>query len=118
MKTLALKNGDLYFNKGELVMIEGQAEIDQSIDVLMKINKAQWFLDLEEGIDYQLLFDKTIPEDRKREEIYNRLISDSRISSVTSIEFNHNRRTRVLDITFKAITTEGTEIEGEVTTNA
>ena len=118
MRTLALKDGDIYFNKCELAMVEGLEELDQNISVLMKINKGEWFLDLNEGLDYQLLFDKMETEDIKREEIYNRLMSDSRISSVESIDFHHDRGTRLLDITFKAVTTDGTEIEGEVVTDA
>lgn len=118
MRTLALKDGDIYFNKCELAMVEGLEELDQNISVLMKINKGEWFLDTDEGIDFPLLFDKTVTEDRKREEIYNRLMSDDRVQSVTSIDFNHDKRTRLLDITFKAVTVDDEEVEGEVTTNA
>lgn len=118
MKTLALKNGDIYFEKGELALVEGKAEVDQNVYVLMKVNKEEWFLDLDEGLDYKLLFDKTVSEDVKREEIYNRLISDDRIESVESIEFDFNRKTRKLEITFRAVAIDSEVIEGMVNINA
>lgn len=114
MRTLAMNDDDIYFSKGELAMVEGIDEVDQTVKVLMKINKGEWFINTEEGLDYELLYDKMVSDDRKRAEIYNRLMSEGRISSVESIEFTRNRRTRTLQIDFRAVTTEGETVEGEV----
>ena len=114
MKSLAVRNGDLYFDGNELAMVADQEEMNQSTELGLKMNKGEWFLDLDEGVDYQLIFDKMVSEDRKREEIYNRLISDSRIRSVEEIHFDFNKSTRILKITFKATSNQDQPMEGEV----
>lgn len=114
MKSFVLKDGDIVIEKGEILMVEGQDELVQSVQIGLGTNKGEWFLNLEEGVDYLLLVDKTASEAEKREEIYNAVMKHERVRSVESIDFNFNRSVRTLSIFIKATSTEGETITSEV----
>jgi hypothetical protein len=117
MKSFALKDGDIVIENGELVMVEEQEETVQSIQIGIGTHKGEWFLDLEEGINFLLMVDKTVSEAEKREEIYNTLMKQEQIKSVESIDFHFDRSTRALTVSFQATSTEGESIESEVMFN-
>ena len=52
MKDIEIKNNDLLFENGDLVLVSGEERIVQQVKVGLKILKGDWFLDYRKGIDY------------------------------------------------------------------
>lgn len=52
MKDIALKDGHLVLENGDLKLVDGIERVAQQIVVGLKILKGDWFLDYRAGIDY------------------------------------------------------------------
>jgi hypothetical protein len=53
MKTIALKNGDLYLDAdGNIAVVDGIEAVRQSVVTLLQMIKGEWVLDVTQGIPY------------------------------------------------------------------
>ena len=52
MKDIALKDGHLVLENGDLKLVDGIERVAQQVVVGLKILKGDWFLDYRAGIDY------------------------------------------------------------------
>lgn len=90
-------NGDLIIENGNLVMIDGNEELRQSIERILTTNKNEWFLDIEFGLDYQAIQGKGKSKESIKLAISEAIYQDSRIKSVDikDIEIDRNRHLKV-----------------------
>ncbi|MEK5036359.1 DUF2634 domain-containing protein [Paenibacillus sp. FSL R7-0302] len=120
MLTIKLDDvGDIEVASGKLLMISGPDEIAQSCRLILGVQKGEWFLNPDLGIDHQKFLGKGVSRDEMQDEIMSGLLQEPRIQTVNAIEFNFNRQLRQLVVSFTAtgvngevITVEGVEIGG------
>lgn len=120
MLTIKLDDvGDILVNSGQLQMMSGPLEIAQSCRLILGVQKGEWFLNPELGINHQKFLGKGVSRDEMQDEIMSGLLQEPRIQTVDAIEFDFNRQFRQLVVSFTAtgingevITVEGVEIGG------
>ena len=118
MKDYKIQNGDLVFEKGDLVMVEGADELRQTVYIGMQTNQGEWFLNPEVGIRHSAFVGKKPNDEEMRAEIIRGAMQDERIQSVEDIRIERDTRSRGLTATFRAIAVSGETIEGQVTIGA
>jgi phage baseplate assembly protein W len=118
MQSLKLVNGDIIFERGELVLIDSKDEVSQCAEVILSTNKGEWFLDPDFGIDFSILLAKNPNEDEIKDELRSGLFQDPRIKTVDDITLQFNRTDRTLAISFIATGTDGENIVREVNIDA
>lgn len=111
-------DGDLIINEqGELVMIDGDDELLQSLRIGLNTNRGEWFLNPDLGIDFSLYVGKNPNEEEMRSDLSDGILQESRVDSVDEITFERDLSSRQQTISFKAtkktgevITMEGVDI--------
>lgn len=117
MKSFKLDaNGDLVFENGSFVMIEGDEELAQQARISIKTEKGEWFLDPDEGMDREPIFAKLFNETDAKDSIMESVIGTSEPLVFESIDFNRDTRSRKLTVDIimrkedgEALTLEGVE---------
>lgn len=120
MLTIKLDDtGDIVLASGQLQMVAGPEEIAQSCRLILGVQKGEWFLNPELGIDHNKFLGKGVSRDEMQDEIRAGLLQEPRIQTVDTINFDFNRQLRQLIVSFTAtgtngeiITAEGVEISG------
>lgn len=85
MKGFALtENGDLLIENGEIQMAHGTDLTMQTIKSTFGTKKGEWFLDWEQGIDYDSIFGKV------RHASQNDAISNQYVREINSINDQNN----------------------------
>lgn len=118
MKDFKIQNGDLVFEKGDLVMVEGADELRQTVYIGMQTNQGEWFLNPEIGIRHASFVGKKPNDEEMRAEIIRGAMQDERIQSVEDIAIERDTRARKVSVTFRAIATSGETVEVEVSIGA
>ncbi len=98
MKTFKLVNGDLIFDaQNNLVMIDGEDEIAQSIERVLTTNKGEWFLNLEHGLDYKAITGKGKDIDGIKLAITEAILQEERVSEVEKMDLflDKNRHLKI-----------------------
>jgi hypothetical protein len=114
MQSLGLINGDLYFENGELVMIDEGNELAQCAEIVLGTNKGEWFLNPGMGIDFNAFVGKHPSDVARREEIRQGLRQEPRIKTVERIEIVDDYSQRTSKVTFTAKGALGETAEGGV----
>lgn len=106
--TINPDTGDLDFTSGDLSLTSGADAIRQNIAMRLRMVVGEWFLDLDAGTDYygSILGQKNfITADA---EFVRVIISTPGVNDILNpLEYNLDKRTRVLRVTFKVDTDEG-----------
>lgn len=111
MKGFALdENGDLEIKKGAIQMTNGEALRNQKIQTVLGTNKGEWFLNIEEGVDFSKLLGRNRTEEEMRFEVERALRQVD--ESIVLDELMTEKRGRTLRVKFKAHTEKGETIEG------
>ena len=58
MKTIKTNNGDIIFENGDFKIVDGYDELAQAIWTVLSINKNEWFLNMNWGLDYSKISGK------------------------------------------------------------
>ncbi|QEO61607.1 DUF2634 domain-containing protein [Bacillus altitudinis] len=112
MKTLKLVNGDFIFKDGELEMIDGDEEIAQAVELILKTRLGEFKLDEFLGVERENLLGKNLDEEEAQYDIIEAIAQEERIATVEDIEFQFDRKTRTSRIKLKLIKEEdGQELE-------
>ena len=113
MKTLGLKNGDLVFENGDFVMIEGVEEVRQCLEIMLSTNLGEWFLNEDFGFNYHLALEK--PEDEEvQAEIARVLAQEERVSTIGEITTEQSKKNRTLSAGYTVGLVGGETISSEV----
>jgi phage baseplate assembly protein W len=109
-----LVNGDLYFENGELVMVDAGSELAQCAEIVLGTNLGEWFLNPAMGIDFKAFVDKRPSDVARREQIRQWLRQEPRIQQVESIDFKDDYSLRTSSVKFVASGALGEVAEGGV----
>ncbi|PZD96405.1 DUF2634 domain-containing protein [Paenibacillus sambharensis] len=118
MVSLKLQDGDLVMNNGELAIIDEQADVAQSLRIILGTRRGEWFLNPDFGIDSSILHQKSWAAEDVEEVIRAGLYQDERIVSVEAIDQSIGRASRQLTISFTALMTNGEQVRSEVEVSA
>ncbi|MDE3837943.1 hypothetical protein C0966_00780 [Bacillus methanolicus] len=110
-----LVDGDLVVENGELVMIDGDEELAQSIRSILETRKGEFFLEPEHGLSYENLLGKNTNKEALRDDIIEAVSQEPRVESIPDIQIIDDRkaRKRSVKLTIQKETGELVEI-GEV----
>lgn len=98
MKTFKVDDkGDLIIQDGDLVMIEGDDEIVQSIERRLSTNQGEWFLDTEFGLDYESIRGKDVTKEKAELVITEAVYQDERIEDTAILDFSFDNILRLSD---------------------
>ena len=106
MKTLKLVNGDINFKDGELEMIEGDEELAQAVEMILKTSLGEFGLDEFLGVERENLLGKNLDEEEAQYDIIEAISQEERIATVEDIEFQFDRKARSIRIKLKLIKEE------------
>jgi hypothetical protein len=102
---------DLVFDgQNNITLVADTNEEDQSVRTVLGTNKGEWFLNTDLGLDYSLLQVNNPDLDIIRQELYEAILQDSRVSTVDSLEVNFSSSLRTLSITFTATMADSSTI--------
>ncbi|MBW7452433.1 DUF2634 domain-containing protein [Paenibacillus sepulcri] len=118
MKSLKLVDGDLVFEDGQLLMVEGPEELAQSVQLILGTNKGEWFLNLELGINFDVFNAKQPDMEVMRDEIRAGLHQNPRIATVEEINIISDRTSRMQQVSFVATSVDGETVTEGVEVNA
>ncbi len=113
MKGFALdNNGDIIIEKNKIKMIDGVDLINQTVKTVIGTNKTEWFLNIDEGIDFNNLLSKKKDDEIIRNEILQGLqqVDSSFVLETFNCDFNSKHRK--LTISFTAKNSSGDLVSG------
>ncbi|RPK29876.1 DUF2634 domain-containing protein [Paenibacillus xylanexedens] len=113
MQSLKLIDGDIQFENGDLLLVDGTEEVVQCCAITLGTRTGEWFLNPEVGIDFDMFLGKDFHEEAARDELIRALLTDERIESVEDVTFEVNRQERTMSVSFVAIGTNGEVVEQE-----
>lgn len=111
-----MQNGDIAFENGDLHLIDGVEELQQSMKICTSTNRGEWFLDPEFGFDFFVVLGQNVTDGQIRSEVLQALANEPRIDTIEDLEID--RSGRYMKAYYKAILVDGTSIESEVTPGA
>lgn len=106
-------NGDVIIENGRIRMVSGEELIRQTAETVLGTQKGEWFLNLNEGLDYSRLLGHGVSEDLIRNEIQSGLLQVDRSFVIDRMQIRKDANTRKLFIDFSAHNASGTVIEVE-----
>lgn len=114
MRTLKMQDGDLVYENGSFVFIEGAACLKQRLELSIRCDKKSWFLNPGLGVDWWSIYDQKYISDRiVRSEIERVLLDDSEVTEIKSIDISYDNSARKISIVWKVSSVYG-EIEGSI----
>ena len=116
MKGFALdNNGDIIIEKNKIKMIDGVDLINQTVKTVLGTNKTEWFLNIDEGIDFNNLLSKKKDDEIIRNEILQGLqqVDSSFVLETFNCDFNSKHRKLTISFTAKNSTGEVVEVSSE-----
>lgn len=96
MITFKIVNNDLVFDaQNNLVMVEGEDEIAQSIERVLTTNKGEWFLNLEHGLDYKAITGKGKDKESVKLAIIEAIMQEYRVDVVEEIDIKIDKNRHI-----------------------
>lgn len=95
-------------------MVEGDAELVQSVRETFRTNQGEWFANPEHGFLRSVTQTRHYNEDAVREEIYNTAYQDERVENVDRIDFEYDKARRKLKVDFEFTKEGGGTVRGNV----
>lgn len=93
-------------------MINGNELLRQTVQSVLGTNKGEWFLDIDEGIDFSNLLGKEKNEEIIKNEIMKGLLQVDSSFFIDSFSFEIDKRTRKAVVKFTATSEQGETVEG------
>ena len=111
MKCFAVDDkGDVVIKSGKIQLTDRKELLRQKIKTVLSTNKKEWFLNKNEGINFDNILGKKKNEDIIKNEILQGLQQIDSSFVLLNFECNFDKRNRKLVINFKAKTQSGEEI--------
>jgi hypothetical protein len=105
-------SNDIFLLNGKIATITGSEQVAQSVRTRLLTYLGEWFLDTTAGLPYfQRVFTKPANFILTEAAIKNEILRTEGVDKLLSFEFSFDRNTRILDISYTAIT-----IFGEIST--
>lgn len=100
--TFLMRDGDIVIDK-DLILIGGQDELRQNIENRLSINKGEWFLNLELGLEYSAIQGKGISDGEVEFAVRECCLEDDRVKSVRDFRLDRDNKSRIANIDFTII---------------
>lgn len=107
--------GDVVIENNQINLITGAELIQQKVWTVLQTNLGEWFLDWEQGVDFDNLLGKNTNAELVRYEIERGLAQVDSTFQITDFAYEADRTTRATKVTFKAQNESGEEVGGEYT---
>lgn len=108
-------DGDLVIDgNGDIVMVEGDEELAQAMEMTLQTRKGEFFLELEHGLVFDNLLGKEVNQEQARDDIIEVVSQEDRIASVKEVSFvdDWKNRTRLVSLKLQKDNGETLSIEG------
>ena len=103
------QNGDLLLYNNELQMAYGDDLTDQTVRMVLGTNKKDWFLNWDEGIQFQNILGKHITDDMLKTEV---LAGLKQVDDTFALDsFTVTREARTATVQFTAHNSDGAVVE-------
>ena len=96
------ENGDVLMKNNVIQTVEGTDLLLQKIKTVLSENKGEWFLNDDEGINFNNILGKNNPEELVRSEIEQGLQQVDSTFSILDFECIVDKKTRLLTVNFTA----------------
>ncbi|KHD86379.1 hypothetical protein NG54_03445 [Heyndrickxia ginsengihumi] len=106
-------DGDIVIENGDVVMVEDDEELAQSLRIVLGTRKGEFALEPDHGLTFDNILGKQANEFEARDDIIEALSQDDRVSAVTGITFADDRTKRRRSISISVQKEDGTEIDVE-----
>lgn len=107
------ENGDVILENGEIRMVSVEELIRQTVQSVLGTNKGEWFLNINEGIDYSAIFERGASDEVIRNEICAGLIQIDGTFVLDQLQIRRDAKARCLSVAFTAHNKDGKVIKGE-----
>jgi phage baseplate assembly protein W len=113
MKAPLIVDGDLVMKNGEIVMIDGDQELAQSVESILKTRQGEFFMDTEFGFNRDNLLGKQADQDAAHDDIVEAIAQEERVATVDEITFTDDRssRSRAVSLSMTKADDDGETIE-------
>lgn len=105
------EKGDVVIKGSKIQMVDYTELLRQKVQTTLATNKNEWFLNKNEGINFDNILGKKKSEEIIKNEIIEGLHQVDRSFVLTDFKCDFDRKIRKLVISFKAKTNDGEEIE-------
>ena len=113
MKGFALdSNGDVIIENNKIKMVDGTELIRQAVQTVLGTNKNEWFLNIDEGIDFNNILGTKKDDEIIRNEIIQGLQQVDGSFVLETFNWDFDRKHRKLTIHFKARNSAGETVSG------
>lgn len=106
-------NGDVLIESGKITMTSGTDLTAQTLQTVAGTNKGEWFLNEDEGIDFDSVIGKGITEDMQRAEMSDACKQVDENLQLTEFHRELDKKTRAATLYFTAVNQSGEEIRVE-----
>jgi hypothetical protein len=105
------KSGDLLFERGNIALVTGAAEIAQKLKVRYRFFLGEWYLDTRLGVPWiQTIFATGTPDELVRSKLMEVAVKCPGVASVEEFTYTRDRTRRQLVVTFQARSMTGERI--------
>lgn len=114
-----LIDGDLVIENGNLIFVEGDEELAQSVKSALQTRKGEFFLAPEHGMSFDNMVGKVANQDEARDDLIEATSQESRVRSVISVTFTDDKMARKRSVKLTIEKEDGTTLNvGEVPLDA
>lgn len=106
-------NGDVMLENGKISIVSGTDLMAQTLKTVIGTNKGEWFMNDDEGIDFDSVIGKGITEDMQRAEIIDACGQVDQNLQLTEFSSETDKKTRAAILAFTAVNQSGEEIRVE-----
>ena len=106
-------NGDVLIESGKISMTSGTDLTAQTLQTVAGTNKGEWFLNEDEGIDFDSVIGKGITEDMQMAEMSDACKQVDENLQLTEFHRELDKKTRAATLYFTAVNQSGEEIRVE-----
>lgn len=106
------ENGDIVIENGKIVMVDGNELLSQTVTTTLSTNKKEWFLNEDEGIDFDNILTKKPDFDLIRAEIEDGLSQVDSSLTLETFNYDFDKERRKLVLNFTARNKDGVIISG------
>ncbi|WPZ17783.1 DUF2634 domain-containing protein [Geobacillus subterraneus] len=114
MRAPKLVDGDLVFENGDVVMVDGDEEMVQSLTVILRTRKGEWFLNEQFGLDFSPFLTKKFDEVLATDAIAEAAAQEERIQQVEHVSFRREGRSLTVNATFIKSDGQPLQMEGVI----
>ena len=107
--------GDVVIENNEISLVSGAELIQQKVWTVLQTNLGEWFLDWEQGVDFDNLLGKNTNAELVRFEVERGLAQVDSTFAITEFAYEADDISRTAKVTFKAQNESGEEVGGEYT---